>query len=432
MIPFCGASDATIRQRQLNKLRRLLASQASNRFQQPRLTKLGNPGKLISIEQFVASTPFTTKQDLIEDQSSHPFFGSNAACPYHHFKRLHQTSGTTSRPLYWLDTAQSWRSILSCWQKIYQASGVEPDDTIFFAFSFGPFLGFWSAYEAASQYGCTTIPAGGMSSESRIRLIIESKSTVLCCTPSYALHLAEVAKEAHLPILDSHVKRILVAGEPGGSIAATRSLIESLWNASVHDHHGMTETGPVSYPCPARKDVLHILEDSYLAEVINPDDLQSLPCNQKEGELVVTTLDRHGSPVLRYRTGDLVQPLAAPCVCGSHHLSLLGGIRGRLDDMHIIRGVNIYPSAIEEIVRRFAGAAEYRVLVDELSSLTDLCLQVELKPDDSAAAIAQTIQRAIRTSMSIRVNVESVAFGSLPRHEMKARRWTSVHSLGLA
>jgi phenylacetate-CoA ligase len=418
---------SNLRDYQLQKLRKLLSLQSYNQFYNSEPQTLADIADLSSIEEFAAKIAFTEKQQLISDQLNHPPFGTNLSCHLHQYKRFHQTSGTTATPLRWLDTEQSWQAILNCWQQIYRAAGVVATDRLCFAFSFGPFLGFWSAFEAASQLGCLAIPTGGMTSQARIQLILDTQATVLCCTPSYALRLAQVAKEAKLDIATSCIQRIIVAGEPGGSIPATRTLIEKAWNARVYDHHGMTETGPISYPCPLHKDTLHILEESYFAEIIDPAD-QSTVKRGETGELVITTLDRHASPLLRYRTGDLVQASPRPCSCGSPHLTLAGGILGRRDDMLIVRGVNVYPSAIEELVRKFAAAAEYRVIVDQRSALTEICLQIELEFNTEAETIQNELRQAIAVAMGLRSQVQVVPPGTLPRQEMKAQRWIYLNS----
>jgi phenylacetate-CoA ligase len=418
---------SNLRDYQLQKLRKLLSLQSYNQFYNSEPQTLADIADLSSIEEFAAKIAFTEKQQLISDQLNHPPFGTNLSCHLHQYKRFHQTSGTTATPLRWLDTEQSWQAILNCWQQIYRAAGVVATDRLCFAFSFGPFLGFWSAFEAASQLGCLAIPTGGMTSQARIQLILDTQATVLCCTPSYALRLAQVAKEAKLDIATSCIQRIIVAGEPGGSIPATRTLIEKAWNARVYDHHGMTETGPISCPCPLHKDTLHILEESYFAEIIDPAD-QSTVKRGETGELVITTLDRYASPLLRYRTGDLVQASPRPCSCGSPHLTLAGGILGRRDDMLIVRGVNVYPSAIEELVRKFAAAAEYRVIVDQRSALTEICLQIELEFNTEAETIQNELRQAIAVAMGLRSQVQVVPPGTLPRQEMKAQRWIYLNS----
>ncbi len=257
--------------------------------------------------------------------------------------------------------------------------------------------------------GALAIPGGGMRTAVRLRTILETRATVLCCTPTYAIRLAEAAAEENLNLATSNVRRVVVAGEPGGSIPATRAHIEKLWpGARVIDHHGMTETGPVSYGCPARPGVLHIIESSYVAEVI-------------DGELILTNLGRLGSPLIRYRTGDLVHAVKGQCICGSTDVALEGGILGRTDDMVVVRGVNIYPSAVEEVLRS-EGVTEYRVEVRTERALTELRIQVEA----SESSAAPRLEAALTNAFSLRIPVSHVDIGSLPRFEAKAKRWVRL------
>ena len=348
---------------------------------------------------------FTTKQELIDDQAAHPPYGTNLTFPLERYTRFCQTSGTSGQHLHWLDTNESWNWMLGNWDRVYQAAGITARDNIFFAFSFGPFLGFWTAFEAATRMGALAIPGGGMRTSVRLHTILDTQATVLCCTPTYAIRLAEGAAEAHVDLQKSHVRRIIVAGEPGGSIPSTRAHIEKLWpGAAVVDHHGMTETGPVSYGCPVRPNVLHVIESSYVAEAI-------------DGELILTNLGRIGSPLIRYRTGDLVRAVRGTCACGTTDLALEGGILGRTDDMVVVRGVNIYPTAVEEVLRA-EGVSEYRVEVRTERALTQLHIQVEAE-----SAVASQLEAALTNAFSLRIPVSIVENGALPRFEAKAKRW---------
>ena len=408
---------------QFGRLQTLLAAiSQTNLFYADRLR---SAGRISSLEEFFERVPFTTKQKLIEDQRANPPFGSNLTYPIERYTRLWQTSSTTGRPLYWLDTPESMRWMLDNWARVYEAAGVIAEDRIFFAFSFGLFIGFWTAFESAERLGCMRIPAGGMSSAARLRTILDVGVTVLCCTPTYALRLAEVAAEERIDLTRSQVRRIIVAGEPGGSVHGVRSSIGMAWRgARVVDHHGMTETGPVSYGCPARPGVLHVIESAYIAEVLDPRSGQAVPAGDT-GELVLTTLGREGSPLLRYRTGDLVQRAEdGRCECGSYDLALPGGILGRTDDMVVVRGVNVYPGAVEDILRGVGGVAEYRVEIHTDRSLAELSIQVEPSPDCAdERGLAARLQAAFHSALGLRVSVSSVPRGQLPRFEMKARRW---------
>ncbi|MFN7138028.1 MAG: phenylacetate--CoA ligase family protein [Limisphaerales bacterium] len=413
-----------IREQQLAQLNGLLqALVPTNAFYNRKLSTLQGRA-LASLEQFAECVPFTRKHELADDQRNHPPFGSNLTFPLEHYTRFHQTSGTSGTPIRWLDTPQSWQWMVGSWKEVLRAAGVGGSDRVYFAFSFGPFIGFWLAFEAAAQLGCLCIPGGGLGSEARLRAILENGANVLCCTPTYALRLAEVAAEIGIDLQTAKIKTLLVAGEPGGSIPSTRQRLERIWpGVRVFDHHGMTEVGPVTYECPAQPGTLHVIETAYLAEVISAD---GSPVPQGEnGELVLTTLGRTGSPLLRYRTGDLVKPGApGKCQCGRHELRLEGGILGRVDDMVIVRGVNIYPSAIEEILRSFDQIAEYRVHLIQTADLPELSIELEATEkcaDDRL--LSRAVEKKLQSALSLRVPVRCVARGSLPRFEMKAKRW---------
>jgi phenylacetate-CoA ligase len=272
------------------------------------------------------------------------------------------------------------------------------------------------------------IPGGGMRSAARLRTMIESSATVLCCTPTYAIRLAEVAAEENIFLGAAKIRTLIVAGEPGGSVQATRSHISRLWGgARIVDHHGMTEIGPVSYGCPKRHGVLHVIGDSYIPEVIDPLGGQPVP-RGVTGELVLTNLGRLGSPLVRYRTSDLVQAaMEEKCECGTRDLALAGGILGRTDDMLVVRGVNVYPSAVDNILRGFEAVSEYRVEVQNHRTLPELSIRVEPAPEHANDShLAHRLETALTNAFALRIPVSVVPQGSLPRFEMKARRWVAV------
>lgn len=415
---------AAIESAQLEQLRSLVAELIpANKFYTQKLQAVGVGFDVASRADFSARFPFTTKAELVADQQAHLPYGTNLTYPLNRYTRFHQTSGTSGAPMRWLDTPESWDAMIESWSEVFQAAGIQAGDRVMFAFSFGPFLGFWLAFESAERLGCLCLPGGGLSSAARLRLMRDNKANVLCCTPTYAMRLAEVAATERLDVASLGVKTLVVAGEPGGSIPATRAKLESLWpGARIFDHHGMTEVGPVTHECPAQPGVLHVIESAYLAEVIDPATGKPAA----SGELILTTLTRAGSPLLRYRTGDLVRREggSAKCECGRSSLRLVGGILGRGDDMVIVRGVNVYPSAVEGILRRFADVAEYQVHVSKTAALCEL--RLELEPADRCADVASlkhNVRQALETAFNLRIPVETVAPGSLPRFEMKAKRW---------
>jgi phenylacetate-CoA ligase len=395
---------------QLQKLNDLLrAILPANAFYQ---RKLGSLPEFTRLTDFSSTVPFTTKEELAADHEAFPPYGSTHTFPLGTYHRFHQTSGTRGKPLIWLDDPANWTWILNNWEWVWRGAGVKPGETAFFPFSFGPFLGFWAGFEAATRMGVRAVPGGGLSSEDRLHLLRRSQSTILCCTPTYALRLAEVGEKIGLPVGSLGITKIIVCGEPGGSIPEIRRRIESAWSARVYDHHGMTEIGPVSVSSEHDPDLLLLRHESYFCEVIDPATGQPV-AHGETGELVLTTLGRHGSPLLRYRTGDLVRP-----VPHGDHFALQGGVLNRTDDMVVIRGINIHPSSIDAIVRAFPEIGEYQVEIDQRTALAELRLTVEAAAD-TAAALAQKL----RSTFSLRIPVTAADPGTLPTFEVKAKRW---------
>lgn len=351
--------------------------------------------------------PYTTKAEWVADQLENPPYGTNLTFALERYTRYCQTSGTTGKPMRWLDTNDSWQWMLNSWQAVYQAAGIRSGDKLFFAFSFGPFLGFWTAYDCASRMGCMALPGGGMSTVARVQMILANEVDAVLCTPTYALHMAQIASHENLDLAGSSVRSLIVAGEPGGSIPATRHAIEVAWGATCLDHHGMTEVGPVTVPHP---EGLMVIGKSYHAEAVDvgPDGI---------GELVLTTLGRTGSPLIRYRTGDRVRMREDGV--------LLGGILGRADDMRIVRGVNIYPAAIEAIVRQVDGVMEFRVRETVVGAMSEIEVEIEPEYSEEGDLIQSELESQLRQAFAMRIPVKVLEPGDLPRFELKARRWVT-------
>lgn len=409
-----------LEQIQLKRLQLMLEPVlASNGFYRRKLHAAGvkRPSEIRSLAD-LRDLPFTTKKELSTDQAAALPYGTNLTFPRNRYTRIHQTSGTTGEPLRWLDTDESWRWWARCWAAVYHAAGVTNRDRIFFAFSFGPFIGFWSAYQGAQHIGALGVPGGGMSSYQRVKTILAHEISVLVCTPTYALHLAEVAEQEGVDLAKSTVNITIQAGEPGGSLPGTKERIETAFGARCYDHAGATEVGAWGFECQAQSG-LHLNEGEFIHEVIDP----ATGAPAEEGELIMTNLGRAGMPVIRYRTGDYVRLLREPCECGRTLVRLAGGVIGRADDVLIVRGINVFPSAIENIVRRFPEVGEFAVDVYRESELDELIIRIEVREGD-ADAVAGAIGRDFRAGVGLRVKVEAVPFGTLPRFDLKARRLT--------
>lgn len=413
---------ATLERQQWEKLRPLLGRLAEvPGFYQRKFAAAGvEVAKLGGLADFKRVVGVTEKAELLGDRLEHPPFGSQLVEPMVAYTRFCQTSGTsTGQPMAWLDTEVSWAAMLECWRWVYAAAGLEAGrDRIFFAFSFGPFLGFWTAFEAAAR-DYLALPGGGLSSQARLECMARYGATVLCCTPTYALRLGEqIGAASGVQLSDLAVKKVIVAGEAGGSVAAVRERIEALWGARVFDHHGMTEVGPVSFELEAAPGTLQVIEEAYLAEVVNP--ATGLEVEEGEcGELWLTTLERAACPLLRYRTGDWVKKR----YCAGR-LGLEGGVLCRVDDMVVVRGVNVYPSAVEQVVRQFPEVVEFEVEQRRVEAMAEIVLRVEVA--SGAEGVVKRLEARLRDTFALRIPVVQVASGSLPRYEFKAQRWRKM------
>lgn len=411
-------SRAALEREQRARLAAMLAKVcAHNPFQRARLAGIAFDAQ----RDDLSVLPLTSRAELQADQERHPPFGTNLTCPLARYCRYHQTSGTNGKPLRWLDTAESWAWWLKCWRHIYSAAGVTAGDHLVFPFSFGPFIGFWSAFEAAAGMGHLCLPAGGMSTSARLRYIIDNQATVVCCTPTYALRMGERAQAEGIDLASSPVRALIVAGEPGGGIPATRRRIEAMWGARLYDHVGMTEIGPWGFETTEEPGVIQILETEFIAEVIDPADGTPV-ADGAEGELVLTNLGRWCSPLIRYRTGDRVRLVQADAGGGAVFRRIAGGLLGRMDDLLFIRGNNVFPSALEAVIREVEGVAEYRLRVRRRDAMDELAIEVEPADGADGVAVVQRVASAVRDRLHFAAEVCAVAAGSLPRFEMKAQR----------
>jgi phenylacetate-CoA ligase len=404
---------AELRRHQLARLQQLLAEvMQHNRFYADKFAR-ATCLPLVSLDQ-LEQFPFTFKDELVTALQGDEV-AANLTYPLTRYVRYHHTSGTRGRPMPVLDTAADWQWWVDCWQFVLDAAEVSADDRAVLAFSFGPFIGFWSAHDALAARGGMVIPSGGMRTLARVELIRRTRATALFCTPSYALRLAEVARENRIDPASLQVRRIIVAGEPGGSVPALRRQIESAWKAVLIDHAGASEVGPWGYGDKQGRG-LYVLETEFIAE------FRSLatgnPAADGEiAELVLTSLGRFGCPVIRYRTGDIVRPRFT--AEGDNRFTLLeGGVLGRADDMLIVRGVNVFPSSVEQILRSFPEIVEFRVTAVRLGSLDGLVVEIEDRLSNP-----DRVARELHLRLGLKTDVRSVPLGSLPRFEGKGKRF---------
>ena len=412
-----GGGRAAVDALKLARLRGLLRDiLPHNHFYATKLARLPDPASIASLAA-LADWPFTFKEELVAAAADG--VPGNLTWPRERYVRFHQSSGTHGRPLPVFDTAADWQWWMDCWRAILARGGVGVGDRVLVASSFGPYAGFWSGFDAAVAAGALTIPTGGLSTIARLEMMRTHAPTVLLATPSYALHLAEVASDEKLETAAESVRLVIVAGEPGGSVPAVRRRIAAAWQADVLDHAGATEVGPWGVG-DLRGPGLDVLEPWFHAEFLSLET--GGPAAPGElAELVLTTLGRVGAPVIRYRTGDVVRPTwpseADVAAGGCPWVRLDGGIIGRTDDMLVIRGVNVFPGAIDDIVRSFPEVVEYRLIVTTDEALDRLALEIEDHLADPGR-----VARELALRLGLRVDVTTVPIGSLPRFEGKGRR----------
>ncbi|HBI28292.1 MAG TPA: phenylacetate--CoA ligase, partial [Deltaproteobacteria bacterium] len=300
-MPFFDQATETLSRAELQalqerKLRSLLEQLAGrNRFYTEKLKAAGVAFTEIQALDDLSRLPLTTKSELVEAQHVAPPFGTNATFPETAYTRFHQTSGTTGTPLRVLDTPESWHWWGKCWGHVLAGAGLTAEDRLFLPFSFGPFIGFWATVEGSRQLGTLMIPGGGRDSLQRLQLMKELGATAICCTPTYALRLAEVARESGFDLGDIPIRVTVHAGEPGANLPATKARIEETWGAKCFDHAGASEVGAHSFECEAQPGGTHVIESEFIIEVL--DSETGKVCAPGEtGELIITNLGRIGYP----------------------------------------------------------------------------------------------------------------------------------------
>ncbi len=393
-----------------------------NRFYTDKLDAAGiHPDSIQTLDD-LRRLPLTEKSELVQAQSDALPFGSNTTFEESAYSRFHQTSGTTGTPLRVLDTPESWDWWGRCWGHVLAGAGLTENDRMFVPFSFGPFIGFWAAVEGAQKINALMIPGGGRDSLQRLHLMKELGSTAMCCTPTYALRLAEVAQESGFDLSEIPLRTLIHAGEPGANVPATKARIESVWNAKCYDHAGASEIGAHSFECELQPNGTHVTESEFIVEVLNPETLEPVPAGE-QGELIITNLGRIGYPVIRYRSGDLVVLNQQKCTCGRSFARFEGGVIGRADDMVVVRGVNIFPSAVENLVRQCESVEEFRITVTTDREMGNLAIELELSKNTNPESARKTVDQTIQNGLSLRPEITLVPSGSLPRFEMKAKRF---------
>ncbi len=384
------------------------------------------PGDIKTFDD-VKRVPRIEKSMMRDIQGKDPFpYGDILCVPLEQVTDYRQTSGTTGQPIYQADTWQDWEYSTECYAYALYAQGYRSRDRLFVPFGYNIFIAFWAYHYAGEKLGCEVIPGGVLNTEARILKMQELKATAMGATPTYVLGMAETARKMGIdPPKDLFIRKITVAGEPGGSIPATRKRMEEAWGAKVYDQVGSTEIGHWGWECQHQSG-LHVNEAHFLVEIEDVDTGEPITGPGKRGKMVVTSFTRQAQPCIRFDVKDLIQWNTQQCDCGRTFRLLEGGLKGRTDDITKVKGVLLSPMSIEEVVRDIPQLSnEYQVVVTKKGDIDDITLKVEIIPEykDDEAAIRAVLTDQLRVKTNLGYNIEFHEYESLPRSQTKSRRF---------
>lgn len=389
-----------------------------------------------SLEDFATKIPVVTKKMLVEDQACHPPFGSYAgSLEPSDIARIQGSSGTKGAPTLYRVSLQDWERAAEVSAMAQWAGGVRPDDVLQISFPFSLFFGGWGVLQGAERLGAATFPLGAIDSDRQLDLMSRVSPTVFAATPSYALHVAGVARDRGIDLRPGSVRRLIVGGEPGGSLSSVRDLLHREWGIDcVIDGGSTSEMYPfmTNTSCEAEAGV-HLFTDEVYTEVVDVSDPNVPMPMESRGAVVYTHLWRRSQPMIRFWSGDESYMTDEPCPCGRTYPRLPEGVLGRIDDMLVIRGGNVYPSMIDGVVREFSELGpEFRIVVDKHGALDELTVEVEWGPEgvgdlgtggsEQEAALRQAIGERLQRVSGLRMGVEVLRPGTLPATVFKASR----------
>ena len=425
-------NQEVLRRLQLKKFKRIFRwAYDHSRFHRALYKKAGiTPDDIRSLED-IRQVPTVEKGMMRDVQRKEPFPYGDALCvPLEEVTAFRQTSGTTGQPVYQPDTWADWEWWSESWAFILWAQGYRPRDRVFIPFGYNVFVAFWAGHYAAEKIGCEVVPGGVLDTKARILKIQELRATAMMATPTYVLGMADTARNRMgLEPSEMTINRITCAGEPGASIPSTKRRMEEAWGAKVFDHAGATEIGAWSYECECQPKGMHVNEAFFLVEIENLDTGKIIDGPGKRGKMIITALDRYAQPCIRFDSKDIIEWAEDPCPCGRTFGLIKGGVIGRADDITKVKGVLLAPSAIEEVVRSVNGLAhEYEVIVDKVGDVDRIVLKVEIQPGAQAQreAIEADLKDQLRLKTNLGYNIEFHEYGTLPRYDVKARRFRDL------
>ncbi|MHB8763629.1 MAG: phenylacetate--CoA ligase family protein [Deferrisomatales bacterium] len=427
--PLETLGEERLRALQLRKMQRIVTwGYERSRLYRRTFDAAGfKPGDLKTWDD-LARVPLLTKNDY-RCQDTAPFpYGDTLCVPLEDVTVFHQTSGTTGTPVYQPDTWADWEWWSECWATILWGQGFRPSDRVFIPFGYNIFVAYWAGHYACEKIGCEVVPGGVLGTTERLMKMKELKTTAFMATPTYVLGMAETArKELGLDPREFGIRRILCAGEPGALIPSTKKRMEEAWGCPVHDHVGATEVGAWSFECSHRPGGLHVNEGSFLVELLELESDAPVTRAGEPGRIVITSFDRQAQPCIRFDTKDVSMWSDRGCSCGRTWRILDGGVHGRVDHITKVKGVLFSPVTVEEVVRSFPEfEGEFEIIVDKKGDLDTIRLRLEMPPGLAAAGTDELTKRllsALRWKTQLNFDLEPVAFGTLPRYALKAKRF---------
>ncbi len=377
----------------------------------------------------IKHVPKIEKSMMRSIQNKDPFPYGDALCvPLEDVSTFRQTSGTTGQPVYQPDTWQDWEWWSECWAYVLWAQGYRPKDRVFIPFGYNIFVAFWAGHYAAEKLGCEVVPGGVLDTQARILKIKELHASAMMATPTYILRMADVAKnKMGIDPSELSIDKITCAGEPGASISSTKKRMEDAWGAKVFDHSGATEIGAWSYECDRQPCGMHVNEAMFLVEIEDINTRKIIEGPGIKGKMIITALDRIAQPCIRFDSKDIIEWDSKPCSCGRTFRVIKGGVTGRSDDITKVKGVLLSPAAIEEVVRSIKGLGdEFEVVVDKQGDVDRIKLKVELLPEVSKQDVEFILKDQLRIKTNLGYRIEYYDYGSLPRYEVKAKRFKDL------
>jgi phenylacetate-CoA ligase len=388
-----------------------------------KLASVGAEPEEIRTLDDLARVPVVTKEELREDQRLHPPFGTFAVAPASEFRELHPSTGTTGAPVNTIWSAADVETITTVTMRTLWQFGVRPGDVIQNAFAYGLWVAGLSSHYAGERLGCLVVPTGtSTATERQIEYLQSVASTVLLSTPSYALHIAERARELGVDPTALRLRLGCFGGEAGAGSPSTRRKLEEGLGIDAFDYYGLAEVGPTfASECPAKAGI-HVAEDYVVVECVDPETHEPVPEGDL-GVLVFTHLTREATPMIRYWSNDYARLSTEPCACGRTHVRAVGGIVGRHDDLVVFRGAKFYPSQVERVVRSFDELSdEFRIeAAASDGALVERCTvvcELRVEPGD----VEERLRSALRAELGVTPELRLEPYGTLERFAFKAQR----------